>query len=211
MLAGALLALAAWTGVAMTPGSTGILLAAVVLTVLAVFVLYFFRDPTHHPPEDPALVLAPGQGRVLGVDEAEEPTFVGGACRRISIFLSIFDVHVQRAPVSGVVEYRHYRPGKYAMAWRDKASEDNEQASLGISTPHGKVLVRQIAGLVARRIVTDPSEGERVERGERIGLIRFGSRVEIFLPLSWEVTCAAGDRAVAGSTVLARQPAYVSG
>ncbi len=211
MLAGAVLALAAWAGVALGPAVVWLWVVAVVLTVLAGFVLYFFRDPVPTAPDDPTTVLAPGQGRVLAVGEAEESTFMGGPCRKISIFLSIFDVHVQRAPVSGVVEHRSYRPGTYAMAWRDKASEDNEQASLGISTPQGKVLVRQIAGLVARRIVTDPSEGDRVERGSRIGLIRFGSRVDLFLPLSWEVTCAAGDRVVAGLTVLARQPARVSG
>jgi phosphatidylserine decarboxylase len=95
------------------------------------------------------------------------------------------------------------------VAWKDKASEDNEQASLGLETPHGRVLVRQIAGLVARRIVTYPQEGARVARGERIGLIRFGSRVDLFLPLEWDVACAVGDRAVAGRTILARVPAEV--
>jgi phosphatidylserine decarboxylase len=135
---------------------------------------------------------------------------MGGPARRISIFLSVFDVHVQRAPVSGTVEHRSYRPGKYAVAWLDKASEDNEQASLGITTPYGRVLVRQIAGLVARRIITDPAEGDRVARGDRIGLIRFGSRVELFLPLDWEITCAVGDRVRVGLTVLARQPAEVT-
>jgi phosphatidylserine decarboxylase len=209
MLAGATLALAVWVAVALEPGVMVLQVVAGVLTLLAVFVMYFFRDPVHTAPEDPTLVLAPGQGRVLDVSEVDEPTFLGGACRKISIFLSIFDVHVQHAPVSGVVEHRSYRPGKYAVAWLDKASEGNEQASLGISTPTGRVLVRQVAGLVARRIVTDPSEGDHVQRGGRIGLIRFGSRVDLFLPLEWEVTCAAGDRAVAGLTVLARQPACV--
>ncbi len=211
MAAGAVLALAAWAGFTLGPGGTTLLATAVVLTVVAVFVAFFFRDPRHALPADPAAVLAPGQGRIVDVREVEEPTFFGGACRRISIFLSIFDVHVQRAPVSGVVEHRTYRPGTYAVAWLEKASDDNEQASIGITTPRGKVLVRQIAGLVARRIVTDPSKGDHVERGGRIGLIRFGSRVDLFLPLEWEVTCAVGDRAVAGVTTLARQPALVSG
>jgi phosphatidylserine decarboxylase len=146
---------------------------------------------------------------VIDVSDVDEPTFLGGAARRISIFLSVFDVHVQRAPVSGTVAYRSYRPGKYAVAWLEKASEDNEQSSLGIATPAGRVLVRQVAGLVARRIVTDPAEGERVERGARIGLIRFGSRVDLFLPAAWEVTCSVGDRARVGATVLARQPGRV--
>jgi phosphatidylserine decarboxylase len=210
ILAGLVLTGAAWVvSSVLGPARGGWigLALAYTLSVLTLFTVWFFRDPAPTPPADPALVLAPGQGRVIAVGEAEEPTYMGGRCRKISIFLTIFDVHVQRTPVSGTVEHRVYRPGRYAMAWRDKASEDNEQASVGIATPHGPVLVRQIAGLVARRIVTDPSEGDRLERGDRIGLIRFGSRVELFLPLGWEVTCRVGDRAVVGRTALARQPA----
>ena len=203
--AGLVLAALGWT--AWATGFAGLFgqVLAPVLTVLALFTLWFFRDPERLDPAGAGLVLAPGEGRVISVEEAEEPTYLGGRARKLSIFLSIFDVHVQRAPVAGTVEHRVYRPGTYAVAWADKASEDNEQASLGLSTPHGKVLVRQIAGLVARRIVTYPSEGQSVARGERIGLIRFGSRVDLFLPLEWEVTCAVGDRAIAGRTVLARQ------
>jgi phosphatidylserine decarboxylase len=177
-----------------------------ILSALTLFVVWFFRDPDHALPADAAAVLAPGQGRVVVVGEVDEPTFLKGPCRKISIFLSIFDVHVQRAPVTGTVMQRTYKPGRYAVAWLDKASDDNEQASLGLLTAHGPVLVRQIAGLVARRIVTDPREGDVVLRGDRIGLIRFGSRVDLFLPLAWDVTCKVGDRVVAGLTILARQP-----
>lgn len=180
---------------------------APVLTVLALFVLWFFRDPARAVPTEPGLVVAPGEGRVILVEEADEPTYIGGRCRKVSIFLSVFDVHVQRAPCAGTVEHKVYKPGAFAVAWLDKASDDNEQASVGIATPHGKVLVRQIAGLVARRIVTYPEPGQVLERGEHIGLIRFGSRVDLFFPLAWEVTCAVGDRAVVGLTVLARQGA----
>jgi phosphatidylserine decarboxylase len=179
---------------------------AVLFSLLAVFVLWFFRNPTPRLPGDGALVVAPGQGKVIDIREVEEPSFLGSTARRITIFLSVFDVHVQRAPVSGRVEHRSYKPGKYLVAWLEKASEDNEQASLGITTPHGKVLVRQIAGLIARRIVTDPAEGDAVERGQRIGLIRFGSRVDLFVPLEWEVTCGVGDRVRVGATPLARLP-----
>lgn len=179
---------------------------APVLTILALFTLWFFRDPERSIPTEPGVVVAPGEGRILLVEEADEPTYLGGRARKITIFLSIFDIHVQRSPVTGRVEHKVYKPGKFAMAWLDKASEDNEQASVGITTPHGKVLVRQIAGFIARRIVTYPVVGQDVTRGERIGIIRFGSRVDLFLPLDWEVTCAPGDRAVAGLTVLARQP-----
>jgi phosphatidylserine decarboxylase len=200
-----LLATAAWAaGVRFENGWT--LGLAVVFSGLGLFVLWFFRDPTPQLPEDGAIVVAPGQGRVIDVREVEEPTFMQGPARRITIFLSVFDVHVQRAPVSGTVEHRSYKPGTYAVAWLDKASEENEQASLGIRTPHGPVLVRQIAGLVARRIVTDPAEGDRVERGQRIGLIRFGSRVDLFVPLEWEVTCSVGDKVRSGATPLARIP-----
>ena len=203
-----LLAAAAWAG-AVRLDATWLVVVAAVLSALALFVLWFFRDPSRPLPVGDDLVVAPGEGRVIGVGAAHEPTFIGETAHKISIFLSVFDVHVQRAPVSGTVGHRSYKPGKYAVAWLDKASDDNEQASLGIETPNGKVLVRQIAGLVARRIITDPSEGDRVERGARIGLIRFGSRVDLFLPTSWEVTCKVGDRARVGATVLARQSASV--
>jgi phosphatidylserine decarboxylase len=204
--AGLLLAVVTWLGVGIGIGGMWLQVPAVLVTLLALFTVWFFRDPRRPIPGGPGLVLAPGEGRVILVDEADEPTFFGTRARKISIFLSVFDVHVQRAPASGTVTHRTYKPGTYAVAWLDKASDDNEQASLGLETPHGKVLVRQIAGLVARRIVTDPREGDRVERGQRIGLIRFGSRVDLFLPLDWEVTCAPGDRVRVGHTVLARQP-----
>ncbi len=206
---GLVLAALGWWGWAVELGGLASQVLAPALTLLALFTLWFFRDPERLIPEEPGLVLAPGEGRVIRVEETEEPTFLGSRCRKISIFLSVFDVHVQRAPVAGTVEHRVYRPGKYAVAWADKASEDNEQASLGLATPAGRVLVRQIAGLVARRIVTYPREGQEVARGERIGLIRFGSRVDLFLPLEWEVVCAPGDRAVCGRTVLARYPVEV--
>jgi phosphatidylserine decarboxylase len=206
---GLLLAAGAWAAFALGVGGGLVLALAIAVSALALFTVWFFRDPRRVGPSAADAVVAPGEGRVIDVSDVDEPTFLGGAARRISIFLSVFDVHVQRAPVSGTVAYRSYRPGKYAVAWLEKASEDNEQSSLGIATPAGRVLVRQVAGLVARRIVTDPAEGERVERGARIGLIRFGSRVDLFLPPGWEVTCAVGDRARVGATVLARQPGRV--
>lgn len=196
-----------WMDVADGAGWGGQALQGVawILTALAVFVLWFFRDPEPTLPADEDVVVAPGQGRIIVVDEVQEETVVGGPARKVSIFLSVFDVHVQRAPVSGDVTWKEYKPGTYVAAWADKASDENEQASLGIAARHGPVLVRQIAGLVARRIVTDPSRGDRVERGGRFGLIRFGSRVDLFLPLHWEVLCRVGDKVKAGSTPVARQ------
>ncbi|MGB1658068.1 MAG: phosphatidylserine decarboxylase [Longimicrobiales bacterium] len=188
------------------PGAAEIALALAgwAMAVLSVFVLWFFRNPEPHVPMDEALVVAPGQGKVILIEDVEEPDFIAGAAKKISIFLSVFDVHVQRSPVTGTVGLKVYRPGTYAVAWAEKASEDNEQSSLGIVTEHGKVLVKQIAGLVARRIITDPDEGDTVERGRRFGLIRFGSRVDLFLPPHWEILCSVGDRVTVGSSPMAR-------
>ncbi len=185
--------------------------AAAPVTALAFLVFYLFRDPDRQIPDEHGLVLAPGDGKVLEITEVEEPSFFEGPCRRISIFLSIFNVHVQRAPASGSVVHRAYNPGGFAVAWHPKASEENEQSSVGVVTDSGRFLVRQIAGLIARRIITYPEEGQTLERGERIGLIRFGSRVDLFIPLEWPVECAVGDRAVGGTTVMAQQPANADG
>lgn len=200
-----LVAGACWAGVWMGEGGGVLKGTAWILSAGAVFVLWFFRDPDPSLPSDADLVVAPGQGKIVAIQDVEEHTFMAGPARKISIFLSVFDVHVQRAPVSGTVEFQAYDPGKYVAAWLEKASDDNEQASLGIATEKGRVLVRQIAGLIARRIITDASEGDRVERGKRFGLIRFGSRVDLFVPMHWEVLCAVGDKVRVGTTVIARQ------
>ena len=191
----------AWVAMAVA-GPWAIMLASL-LTVLTAFVFYFFRDPERQLPSPEGVVISPGDGKIIDIREVDEPSFVKGACRRITIFLSVFNVHVQRAPVSGDVAHREYRPGEYAVAWHPKASERNEQSSLGLIARGHRVLVRQIAGLIARRIVTYPEQGEYVERGERIGLIRFGSRVDLFIPLAWSLDCAVGDKVAGGSTVLA--------
>ncbi len=200
-----LLAGACWAGVWMGEGGGVLKGTAWILSAAAVFVLWFFRDPDPSLPSDADLVVAPGQGKIVAIQDVEEHTFMAGPARKISIFLSVFDVHVQRAPVSGTVEFQAYDPGKYVAAWLEKASDDNEQASLGIATEKGRVLVRQIAGLIARRIITDASKGDSVERGKRFGLIRFGSRVDLFVPMHWEVLCAVGDKVRVGTTVIARQ------
>ncbi|HUF77047.1 MAG TPA: phosphatidylserine decarboxylase family protein [Longimicrobiales bacterium] len=208
LLGGLLLSGAAWIWAVLAGGLVAST-AAFALSALTLFVLWFFRDPIRAQPGDAALVVAPGEGRVIEIREIEEPSFLRETARRITIFLSVFDVHVQRAPVSGRVEHREYVPGKYLVAWKEKASHENERASLGITTPQGRVLVKQIAGLVARRIITDQQVGDAVERGQRIGLIRFGSRVDLFVPLHWEVTCEVGDTVRVGVTPLARMPVAV--
>jgi phosphatidylserine decarboxylase len=202
MLGAALAGGLAW-GIVPISGSW-MMVPAGLLTVLTAFVFYFFRDPERAVPTGEGLVVSPGDGKIIEIREIDEPSFVQGLCRRITIFLSVFNVHVQRAPLSAEVIHRDYRPGEYAVAWHPKASEKNEQASLGLSVQGNRVLVRQIAGLIARRIITYPEQGDRVERGDRIGLIRFGSRVDLFIPLDWSLDCAVGDTVAGGSTILAR-------
>ncbi|HYU29517.1 MAG TPA: phosphatidylserine decarboxylase family protein [Gemmatimonadales bacterium] len=178
---------------------------AILLGILAVWVVAFFRDPIRPGPRGDRYVVAAAEGRVVHVIETEEPMYVKERAVRISIFLSVFDVHVNRYPVDGTVELVHYNKGKFLHAADEKASLDNEQSSVGMRGPRGRVLVRQIAGLIARRIVTDSKPGERVTQGDRLGLIRFGSRTDVFLPLSERpvVKVKPGDRVRVGGTVLA--------
>ena len=181
---------------------------------LAVFVAWFFRDPERVVPEHADVVVSPADGKVVSVGPANDEAFMGGPATRVAIFLSIFDVHVQRAPLDGKVALYAYHPGGYAAAWKESAGRENERASLGVSTPAGPVLVRQIAGLAARRIATYPREGDRLAKGDRIGLIRFGSRVELFLPADWPTTAQPGDRVQGGVTPVAqvaRPPQAASG
>ena len=178
---------------------------AVVLAMLAIWVVAFFRDPIRPGPRGERFVVAAAEGHVVLVTEIDEPMYVKERSVRISIFLSVFDVHVNRYPVDGTVELVHYNKGKFLHAADEKASLDNEQSSIGLRGPRGRVLVRQIAGLIARRIVTDSKPGERVAQGDRLGLIRFGSRTDVFLPLSSRpaLKVKPGDRVRVGGTVLA--------
>jgi phosphatidylserine decarboxylase len=179
---------------------------AVAWTPVAVWVPAFFRDPVRAGPPQGELVIAPADGKVVSIDQVDEPEYLKGRATRVSVFMNVFNVHVNRHPIAGTVEYRDYRPGKFLNATLDKASEFNERMSLGVRGTFGPVLVRQIAGLVARRIVTDHEPGDVVRQGDRLGLIRFGSRVDTFLPLSALVRVQPGDRAVAGRTILAEWP-----
>lgn len=171
---------------------------------VAVWTPAFFRDPPRHGPQDPAVVVAPADGRIVSVTRVHEPDFLRADATRISVFMNVFNVHINYYPVSGRAAYRQYRPGAFLNATLDKASERNEQMSLGIESPRGRVLVRQIAGLIARRIVTDPQVGAQARQGARFGMIRFGSRVDTFLPAGAEASVRAGDRATGGVTVIGR-------
>lgn len=180
----------------------------VLLVPLAVWLLVFFRNPDRTGPRGDRVVIAPADGRIVSVIETDEPAFLHGRALRLSIFMSVFDVHVNRYPVSGTVAYRNYNAGQFLHAAADKASLDNEQSSIGLQGPRGAVLVRQIAGLIARRIVTDATVGDRATQGARLGMIRFGSRVDVYLPLAAHATAQVrvGDRVAAGTTVLAEYP-----
>src|ERR1700680_2157245 len=166
------------------------------LLALAVWLIVFFRDPQRAGPRGDALVLAPADGRIVDVASVDEPMYLKAEATRISIFMSVFDVHVNRYPISGQVELTRYHAGAFLHAASDKASLENEQASVGLRGAHGPLLVRQIAGLIARRIVTDSRVGDRVTQGTRMGMIRFGSRVDVFVPRASRspLQIAAGPR-----------------
>jgi phosphatidylserine decarboxylase len=186
------------------PGATWPLVVLGFWLPIAIWVVAFFRDPVREGKRGDDVAIAPADGKVVDVREVEEPAFVGGKALRICIFMNVFDVHVNRYPVAGTVAYRHYNPGKFLHAADEKSSLENEQSLVGLATPRGKVLVRQIAGLIARRIVTDDVVGTTVRQGDRLGLIRFGSRVDLYLPTDARATVRVGDRTTAGVTVVAR-------
>jgi phosphatidylserine decarboxylase len=189
--------------VASRSGSPPWWIGAVAWTAIAVWVVAFFRDPERAWSLGERMVVAPADGKVVSVVEVDEPVFHGGRALRISIFMNVFDCHVNRYPVSGAIAYKHYNPGKFGHAAAEKSSLDNEQSSVGVATAKGKVLIRQIAGFVARRIVTDHEVGATVRQGERLGMIRFGSRVDVFLPVGTRTLVHTGDTTLAGVTVVA--------
>ncbi len=168
------------------------------------FVLYFFRDPERRSPVEPDIVVAPADGKIIKIDKIQEPDFLMTKTLRISIFMSPFNVHVNRAPYTGRVLKVEHRKGGFRAAYTDLASLENENVSMLLETDRGPVLVRQIAGLVARRIVCRVKPGERLERGERYGIIKLGSRVDIFLPEGSEPLVKVGDKVKAGETAIAK-------
>lgn len=176
---------------------------AVVLLALTLFTVYFFRNPERIVPQGEDLVVAPADGEVIFVGEVDEDRYFAGRAQKISIFMSVFNVHVNRVPLSGKVIDMFYRRGEFFNASLDKASDQNEQAGILLEDDKGrKILFVQIAGLIARRIVTYPVVGDLLRVGQRYGLIRFGSRVDVYLPLDAEVDVVLGDKTVAGESVL---------
>ena len=181
---------------------------ATLFALLTLFSIYFFRDPEREVPEGENLVVSPADGRVLGLDQVEEHPFIGAPAQRVSIFMNIFDVHVNRSPIEGTVRLKEYNRGKFFNASLDKSSSENEAMTLGIESldNNHRVLVRQIAGLIARRIVCRVVESDTLRRGERFGMIRYGSRLEVYLPPGSKCMVTPGDRVKAGTSILAELP-----
>lgn len=175
----------------------------ILLVGLAAFVFSFFRDPERRIPDEPGAVVSPADGRVVVVTNEEN---AGRAGKRISIFLAIWNVHVNRAPAAGTITKLEYRPGKFLAAMLERASVENEQNIIALSTDTGEMMFKQIAGLIARRVVCWKKVGDHVARGERIGLVRFGSRVDLWVPKEAEILVALGDNVKGGSSVVARWP-----
>lgn len=170
--------------------------------LISIFTLNFFRDPERVTPLLENVVVSPADGRVLFVKEVDASAYIGKKATQISIFMSPLNVHVNRIPISGIVKDVKYHSGKYLVAYDDKASTDNERAEFVIQTNSGNVFFSQIAGFVARRIVYDLKKGDRVTIGERFGMIKFGSRVDIVVPSHWKCLVKKDDKVCAGETVL---------
>jgi phosphatidylserine decarboxylase len=178
-----------------------------VLPVLLFFyVLYFFRDPERSAPADPDLIISAADGKVIFVDEVEEPSYSKQKMKRVAVFLSVFDVHVNRMPYAGTIRKVTHQPGKFLDARVPDIDIQNEAMNWLVTTERGDMVIRQIAGLIARRIVAWAKEGQTLTTTERFGMIRFGSRTDIFLPLDCELLVKPGERVVGGKSVVARWP-----
>lgn len=187
-------------------------IAVLVSWMLFLLVINFFRDPERQTPVDAFSIISPADGKVIEINRVSENSYLYEEVTCVSIFMSIFDVHVNRSPIGGVIDYIKYNPGVYLPAFREKASMDNEQMSIGFlaSTQEGnrkelKVMIKLIAGIIARRIVFWKNSHDRIQQGERIGMIKFGSRVEVYLPQAlFDISVEKGDRVKAGETVIAK-------
>jgi phosphatidylserine decarboxylase len=179
---------------------------AVLPLALLGFTISFFRDPAANVPVGPGIIVAPATGRIVEIRTVNDPHFLKGEATMVAIFLSVFDVHVQRAPIGGTIQFVRYNKGKFLDARNPNASLQNENRIVGIESEDGfRVTVRQISGLIARRIVGWADEGVALAKGERFGMIRFGSRVELFLPSGTEIAAKVGDYAKGGETIIARR------
>jgi phosphatidylserine decarboxylase len=177
-------------------------LLIIVPLIFLVFCLNFFRDPERTPPARDDVIVSPADGKILFVKEVIDDKFINGKAKQVSIFMSPFNVHVNRIPIDGTIEYLQYHEGKYLVAFEEKSSEKNERAEFGISSKYGKVFFKQIAGFIARRIIYEIKEGDSVKKGERFGMIKFGSRVDVIVPPNWQEKVKKDDIVYAGETIL---------
>jgi phosphatidylserine decarboxylase len=200
---GAVFALGFVVLIALAPSVKALYVACPIFAV-GLAILFFFRDPQREINAEPDEILSPADGRIVGIEDLQGTPYHNGACTRISIFLSIFDVHINRAPFNGTVRKVEYRPGQFMSAMNPQSGDCNEANTVWMDTSNGPVTVRQVAGIIARRIVCKTSPGSILARGEKFGMIRFGSRTELYLPCDAEVCVSVGDTARAGLTVLAR-------
>ena len=179
--------------------SRSLFVLSLIFGVLTLFTTFFFRDPPRHIADLPGILVSPADGRVVAIDRLANHPVIGGPATKISIFLSVFDVHVNRVPTAGVIDYVNYNPGEFLAAYEDKASDVNEQTEIGMTSPDGyKVVYKQIAGIIARRIVCHLAAGDTVATGARFGLIRFGSRTDLIVPAGSRIDVALGDKVRGG-------------
>jgi phosphatidylserine decarboxylase len=188
------------------PGHPGIRNTVIGLSLIVyLLILQFFRNPSITIEKNPQHILAPADGKVVVIEDAHEREYLNRKCRQVSIFMSPVNVHVNRMPAGGTISYYRYHPGKYLVAWHPKSSTENERTTVVVKTENGaEILFRQIAGALARRIKCYITEGQTLEQGQEFGFIKFGSRVDVFLPTSAEVCVKVGDKTTGGKTVIAR-------
>lgn len=178
------------------------LVGAIIFSLVLIFSLLFFRDTERIAPSGENLILSSADGKVILIKPFDKMEFMGDGGTQVSVFMSVFDVHVNRAPISGRVKYVKYNKGKFLPAFQDKASLENEQTEIGLENEYGRIILKQIAGIIARRIVCKIKPGDSVKAGQRVGMIKFGSRVDLFLPQSVEIKVELNQRVKAGETVI---------
>ncbi len=183
-------------------GQTAWLIITLISVIILVFHFFFFRDPDRKAPQGDNLIISPADGTIILIEEVEEPQYFKSKVRKVSIFLSVFNVHVNRIPFNGSIDYVDYMKGKFLAAFADDASDLNEQSKIAVKSDKGSVYFKQIAGLIARRIIYNVKAGDKVEAGKRFGLIRYGSRVDLFFPLSVKLHVKLKDKVRCGSTII---------
>ncbi len=176
--------------------------------ILFIFTLWFFRDPSREIPQeaitDESILISPADGKVVQIIDVEESLYLKSKARQISIFLSPLDVHVNRSPATGLVEFYTYNPGDYLVAYHPKSSELNEQSKIGLNTKYGKILFKQIVGILARRLVCELKVGDSIKAGEKFGMMKFGSRMDVIIPTDTEILVKTGDKVIGGETIIAK-------